>query len=296
MSQVSEIPITSRPWKFSLHFFFGVALAAFFWYASWTHWGVLGEYAFFPQWLGYILAVDGLVVWRKGSSLLTRAPREFAALFLLSAPSWWVFEGLNNFVLNWIYIGAEDYSIAQIILVATINFATVIPAVFETTELVSTFPRLARFRAQRRFAISPRVLWLMMYAGAFGFAAIVLAPRVAFPLTWVWLFLLVDPLNALRGRASLIADTARGDWRMPVALALAALIGGFFWEMWNFYALPKWTYAVPYFGFAKIFEMPLLGYFGYIPFAWELYALYHLAWGVCRRTPRVINLERGEIE
>ncbi len=42
--------------------------------------------------------------------------------------------------------------------------------------------------------------------------------------------------------------------------------------------------------------MPLLGYFGYIPFAWELYALYHLVWGVCRRAPRALNFDREELE
>ncbi|MBI3535969.1 MAG: hypothetical protein HY070_00165 [Chloroflexi bacterium] len=265
------------------YFWLGAALAAFFWFASWTRLEILGAYAFFPQWLGYILAVDALVAWRKGASLLTRAPRELIARFILSAPIWWVFEGLNNFVLNWHYVGAENYSLPQIIAQATINFATVIPAVFETTELISTFSFLERFRARRRVAFSARALWVTMYVGAFAFGAVVIAPQISFPLTWVWLFLLVDPLNALRGRAALIAQVARGEWRMVIALAVAGGVCGFFWELWNFYALPKWYYTVPVFGFAKIFEMPLLGYFGYVPFAWELYALYQLVWGVLKR-------------
>lgn len=283
-----------------LHLYVGIALAAFFWFASWTHLGVLGEYSFFPLWFGYILTVDALVAWRKESSLLTRAPREFIALFILSAPVWWVFEGLNNFVLNWHYVGAETYSVAQIIFVATINFSTVIPAIFETTELISTFDfplkrtfSLERFRALPRLTVSPRLLWFAMYAGAFGFAAIVLAPQVAFPLTWLWLVLLADPLNALRGRPSLIAQIARGDWRRVVALALAGTVCGFFWELWNFHAWPKWYYTVPFLGFAKIFEMPLLGYGGYWPFAWELYALYHLIWGVLRRPADALSLDAG---
>ncbi len=265
------------------HLLIGLALAGFFWFASWTHLGLLGEYAFFPQWLGYILTVDALVALRKGHSLLTRAPREFAALFLFSAPVWWFFEGMNNFVLNWHYLGAESYSAAQIIVVSTVSFSTVVPAIFETAELVSTFPFIERLRTRRNFAISPRWLWLAMYAGAIGFAGIVLAPHVAFPLTWVWLLLLVDPLNFLRGRASLIEQISRGDWRRVVALAIAGAVCGFFWEMWNFYAWPKWYYTVPLIGFVKIFEMPLLGYGGYWPFAWELYALYHLFWGVLKR-------------
>ena len=279
--------------KLPARFFFGSALAAFFWFASWTHWGALGEHAFFPQWFGYILAVDALVVWRRGTSLLTRAPREFAALFALSAPIWWLFEGLNNFVLNWHYLIPEAYSVLQIVVEATINFGTVIPAVFETTELVLTLPFLERLPPRPLPCAPPlsgegwversRALWLTMYAGVAGFAAIVFVPQFAFPLTLVWLFLILDPLNHLRGRASLIAQATRGDWRMPLALALAVLVCALFWEMWNFYAFPKWFYTVPFFGFGKIFEMPAMGYLGYIPFAWELYALYHFAWGVLRR-------------
>ncbi|MBI4790021.1 MAG: hypothetical protein HY782_23550 [Chloroflexi bacterium] len=269
-----------------LHLFLGLALALFFWFASWSHLGVIGEYAFFPQWLGYILVVDGLVAIRKGSSLLRRSPREFVALFLLSAPIWWVFEGLNNFVLNWHYLTTQPYSIAQIIIISTIDFSTVIPAVFETTELLATFSFIERLRARRRFDISPRLAWILMYVGAFAFAGVVLFPAFAFPLAWIWLVLLADPLNYLRGRPSLLRQIEIGDWRLVIGLALAGTICGFFWEMWNYFAMPKWFYTVPFVGFAKIFEMPLLGYGGYWPFAWELYALYQLVWGVLRRPAR----------
>ena len=59
---------------------------------------------------------------------------------------------------------------------------------------------------------------------------------------------------------------------------IAALVCGFFWEMWNYYSYPKWIYHIPGVGVLHIFEMPLLGYLGYLPFAWELYALRHLLW------------------
>ena len=267
------------------HFYLGLALVGVFWFTSWTHLGFLGTYAFFPQWLGYILVVDAGVVWRRGASLLTRNSREFVALFVLSAPVWWLFEGLNNFVLNWHYMDTQDFSFWKMLLVGTIDFSTVIPAVFETAALVSTFQFIEHLRIRRRFVISPRLPWGLMYIGAFSLAAVVIVPRFAFPLAWVWLVLIVDPLNYLRGRASLLEQISRGDWRMVVALALAAAICGVFWEMWNYFAMPKWFYTVPFVGFLKIFEMPLLGYGGYWPFAWELYALYHLVWGVVKRHP-----------
>jgi len=130
----------------------------------------------------------------------------------------------------------------------------------------------------------------MMYAGVIAFAAMVFLPKYAFPFTWLWLFLLIDPLNSLRGRASLIAQIAQGEWRQVIALSLGVLICGFFWEMWNSHAMPKWYYTVPFFGFGKIFEMPVLGYLGYIPFGWELYALYHFVWGVLGRKVQAFSL------
>ena len=56
---------------------------------------------------------------------------------------------------------------------------------------------------------------------------------------------------------------------MLVASAVAALICGFFWEMWNFFSLARWNYAVPFVHRFQIFEMPLLGYAGYLPFGAE---------------------------
>ncbi len=52
------------------------------------------------------------------------------------------------------------------------------------------------------------------------------------------------------------------------------------WEFWNYWAATKWTYTVPYLGDVKIFEMPILGYLGFPPFALECYAMYHAVRGV----------------
>jgi hypothetical protein len=43
--------------------------------------------------------------------------------------------------------------------------------------------------------------------------------------------------------------------------------------------IPKWIYHAPWGNWLHVFEMPLLGYGGYLPFALELYAIYHLIVG-----------------
>ena len=50
---------------------------------------------------------------------------------------------------------------------------------------------------------------------------------------------------------------------------LAGLVCGFFWELWNICSLAKWIYSVPFVDRFHVFEMPLLGYAGYLPFGIE---------------------------
>jgi hypothetical protein len=103
--------------------------------------------------------------------------------------------------------------------------------------------------------------------------ALVMAfPRQAFPLVWLGLFFVLDPVAHLLGGRSIGAQVARGRWDTVVALGLAGITCGLFWEMWNYWSMPKWVYHVPYVGHPKLFEMPILGYGGYLPFALEVYA------------------------
>jgi hypothetical protein len=53
----------------------------------------------------------------------------------------------------------------------------------------------------------------------------------------------------------------------------AALVCGFFWEMWNWGSLARWEYSIPHVDRFRVFEMPLLGYAGYLPFGIECAAI-----------------------
>ena len=55
--------------------------------------------------------------------------------------------------------------------------------------------------------------------------------------------------------------------------SVAALVCGLAWETWNFYAAAKWVYSVPYVHAFQIWEMPLLGFAGYLPFGLECAAV-----------------------
>jgi hypothetical protein len=258
----------------------GVTLIGVAWPASWLHLGTLGEYSFFPLWMGYILVVDAAVFRLTGTSLMVRSPRAFAAMFLVSVPMWWFFEGINYFTQNWRYVGAQDYSVLRYFVVASLHFSIVVPAVLETAELVGSFRWVLRLTRGPRVPLTVPILGGMMLLGGLSVAALILWPGYAFPLTWMSLFLLLDPANRLRGRPSILGYLSRGDWRPVVALGLGALMCGFFWEMWNHWAFPKWEYAIPGVDSLHLFQMPLPGYAGYLPFGLEVFAVYQFLAGL----------------
>lgn len=262
----------------------GLVLVGLCWILNWSLPGLRTHLLFFPQWLGYCLVVDGLVRMRTGSSLISRDWRKYVFLFILSAPVWWVFEGLNEVTGNWIYLGRESFSDGAYFLFATLSFSTVIPAVFSTAELLGTFDWFRRKQGQRAFKLERHHYLRMHLAGWMMLGMMLLLPSLFFPFMWLSVFFIVDPLNALRGRASLIREAAGGDYRNLLAYGLGALCCGFFWELWNLYAYPKWIYDIPYLEVLHVFEMPLAGYGGYIPFGWELFALYSFFHGFAKTT------------
>jgi hypothetical protein len=82
-------------------------------------------------------------------------------------------------------------------------------------------------------------------------------------------------LNYLFGGRSLLRDLEKGKPGKIYLLLMAGLICGFLWELWNFWALAKWVYTVPFFERMKGFEMPFLGFLGFPPFAIESYVMYN---------------------
>jgi len=262
-----------------LHGWLGLTLIVIFWVLNWSLSGLRTHWGFFPLWLGYSLTVDALVFLRKGTSLLTRNRAAYAGLFLVSAPAWWLFELINLRTLNWFYLGEEAFSPIEFTAFSTLSFSTVMPAVFGTAELAGTYRPLRRLGPGPAVPPTPALLHRMLAAGCLMLLLVLAWPDLFFPLVWISLYCLIEPLNVKLGNRSLLDDLARGDWREVIALGAGCLICGLFWEMWNFFSYPKWIYRIPYADWLHLFEMPLPGYLGYLPFSLELFALYHLVTG-----------------
>ena len=254
-----------------------------FWILAWTRFSwfaPIQPHTFTPLWLSFVVVVNALTYRRAGRCLMTERPRFFLLLFPASAAFWWSFEYLNRFVQNWYYADPSRYGPWEYFWLATLPFSTVLPAVFSARELLRTFPRLDRpFRSFLPLPV-PRpkaASWTLLAAAAVSLAGIGVRPDLFYPLLWVSPLLVLLSLDGIAGRPHVLSGVAAGDWRDPVGYALAALLCGFFWEMWNFHSLAKWEYSIPYVQRFLLFEMPLLGYSGYLPFGLECAAVAALA-------------------
>jgi hypothetical protein len=268
---------TRRP--FAIYGWVGFGLILVFWVINWGLGGARTSWAFFPLWLGYSLTVDALANYWYGSSLLTRSWRKYGLLFVISAPSWWLFEVLNWRLHNWHYLGRELFNNLEYFLLASLSFSVVMPAVFGTAELVSHASWIRKLKPSLVIRANLLTTGLFFVLGWVFLGLLVAWPRSFFPLVWLAVFFILEPINVWLGNTTLTRWTEKGDWRPIISLFVGVLITGFFWEMWNYFSFPKWVYTVPGVNFWHIFEMPLLGYGGYLPFALELYALYHLVVG-----------------
>jgi len=197
--------------------------------------------------------------------------RRHLGLAAISVPVWWWFEAANTRVDNWEYILPHPYGRIEYAIFASIAFSTVVPALDAASRL---------FRAgNARGGFAPATRLIAAFEAGVGLIAtglIFALPDLFFPLVWVGPFLIIDATVGLIGGQSLLAQAMAGRWRTLATVALAGLLCGFLWEMWNFLAAPKWVYHIPYLGYLKVFEMPILGYFGYVPFAWSVYQLVRL--------------------
>ncbi len=269
-------------------FWIGLAFTLFFWWLMWkrvTPFGDLVYYAFTPMWWGFIMVLDGLVYARKGGhSFMVDKPKLFLISALVSVAGWFFFEYFDYFTLsNWYYPNGHMAALphSAIVVIFLLAYTTVWPAVLEWYALLMTCPKLAV-----RYSNGPKLVLpgsLLLWGGLLLITLTVFWP---YPLFWaMW----IGPLAVLSGQLirkniwTPFTALAQGNWSPMILAALASLCTGFFWEMWNhgseypnplsgtvppFPTNPNfWIYDVPYVNVIHLYsEMPLLGYFGYLPF------------------------------
>ena len=252
----------------------GVLMGLMFWLLAWTRFSWFKPFqlhTFTPLWLSFIVVMNGLSYRRSGRCLMLNRPLFFLSLFPASAAFWWFFEYLNRFVENWSYVQVPPDGWAYFWR-ATVSFSTVLAAVLSAQEWITEMEWVRRgFRDWFALELQrPRAWTYLVFAAAcLGLLSIGVWPNALFWLLWVSPLLILCSFQVALGEKTLFSGVAAGDWRVVVASAAGALFCGWFWEMWNYWSLAKWTYHVPFVQRFQVFEMPLLGYAGYLPFGLE---------------------------
>lgn len=226
----------------------------------------------FPiTWFGLIFFVDSLVYKLRGDSLISNHLKKFIGMLLLSVIIWWILEFFNLFIKNWSYSNVpEPQAIAF-----SIAFSTVLPAMMELFDLMSSLNIFKNFKV--KINLNRIILYSMFILGLVTFILPILFPFYFFWMVWLTFFFLFEPINYFNKQPSIIGYLEKGKLQIILYLLLAGTICGFFWEFFNNWAFARWVYHMPWVSehFPKLFEMPLLGYLGYFPFALELFAIYN---------------------
>lgn len=227
-------------------------------------------------WFGYILLVDSIVFMLKGNSLLVNRKLRFIQLLLLSVNFWYIFELYNFLIPGWTYIGLPETRLDTFIM-GSLSFSTIMPAIFETTELVQQLHIFSKINLKVKMHLNKFLVAILIVVGI-----IFLITPFVFVSAWVWAFVwtgfifLLDPiLYIFHDEKSLIMLIKKRKFNTIISLLVAGYICGFLWEFWNYWATSKWIYVFPIFQNIKIFEMPIVGFLGFGPFALELYVMYN---------------------
>ncbi|MFQ6016510.1 MAG: hypothetical protein ACE5NP_13830 [Anaerolineae bacterium] len=230
-------------------------------------------------WTGYILFADSLVLKLSGRSLIVNQRRQFLMMIPLSVGFWLIFEYYNLYLRNWYYVNLPEQLWLREIGFFW-SFATIMPGLFETADLLKALGTFAG-ASMKKVSLTRSRLYVSIAVGLIFLAGPLFLPYSVRPYTfgfvWLGFFLLLAPVNYILDGHSLLEDWERGNWERTYCLLASGLICGLLWEFWNYWATAKWIYAVPILSEVKIFEMPLLGFLGFPPFALEYFEMYNFA-------------------
>ena len=208
-------------------------------------------------WWGLILALDE-VNFKKwsGSPIRSHGSKFFIAIIVPISVMYWLFFEFINFAFpQWYYINVIQQPLMATLL-TFLSFATVIPAVVECVWLVAG--KIPSFKISGGWAYVSIVAGILFAVPPFFFENFWLNQLV-----WISPFLMLAPF----------LENEKLNLKSLISVGLAGLLTGFLWELLNSGATTKWQYGILS-GQPHLFEMPLPGYFGFIPFAFSAIAVY----------------------
>lgn len=256
------------------------------WIVMWGQFESLGNlrfYTFVPLWWGYIFFLDGLLYYRTGGrSFVATWPKLMAICGLLSMPGWYYFEYLNFFVMkNWFYPYLDLLPSPFTYFWSALTFSTVWPSLFIWYQLLNTFkPMTGIYANGPKIACTGKALWWILFSGMFMSVATSIWFDYLFWMIWLGPMLILSAVMGLCGVWTPFHEIKKGNWNPVMLMAIGTTFNSITWEMWNFWSTPNnpnfWEYNLPFVHVLKVFEMPLLGFSGYLffgPMCWVMWLL-----------------------
>jgi hypothetical protein len=240
-------------------------------------------------WWSFILVMDSVNFRTRRHSPLSESTRNFMFTAFISVFVWLLFELFNLRVKNWSYHNLPSSAFERW-LGYFIAYASVIPALREVSFFLESFlegKKLALFRIKA----NPFFLKLYILIGVLFMFLSLFRPGLFFPLIWLCFMFLLEPVNYWLKNESLLRDQERKDWSRIWSWILAGLVAGFLWELFNFWAGSHWEYSLPYLDFWRVFQMPVFGYTGFMPFALEVFIFYQFLSRIYREFKRRIFIK-----
>lgn len=208
-------------------------------------------------WWVLLPIVDEWNFRRRGRSLWRGRPRQFFLITIpLSVLLWLLYEALNLGSPQWRYRGGFQ-NIGGQVLFGFASFATVIPIIVEAYWLFADSFCLPRVNANK---------WLLL---AIGLA--VLSTPAYNDVFWLNQGMWLGPALLLLPFVEIAQCVS--PRKLLLDLTLTGLVAGICWECLNYWAPTHWEYLIlP--NVPHLFEMPLPGYIGFIPFALTVLVVY----------------------
>lgn len=244
------------------------------WFANW---------ALVPLFWGFTLLLDGIVYRiNNGESMLSKRPTELFAMALVSISGWLVFEYMNFFInLNWVYPQANKVGHDEFILYAILGSSGFIPMCFEWYQLLRKVKVLSnKYENGPKIKFPRWVSYTLLILFILFLFYTPFKPENFFYMVWMApMFIIAIVLELMGIWTPFTPIKQKGDWTALLVFALTFLIQGLLLECWNylsadhsvnpvFTANPAyWQYCIPFIPKWCIFEMPVLGYAGYLFFS-----------------------------
>jgi len=278
---------------FPITFYCGILLSAFFTlllFGKFSQPTFLVQFGFIPAFIGYFFILDGILCRRtRGISMLSKQRGILLPMAISSAIGWGFFAYLNFFVnSNWCYPFGNEMSQLSFYIYAFIGGMTLSPLVFVTYYIFQTIPLFKnRYRKGLQIVLTRPMQIGVLIANICAMFAVSYFPNELFVMLWIGPTLIFATILDMLGIWTPFQSIAkRGDWNSLAIFALACFLQGFLWEGTNFlsashtplhsYVPGFWIYSIPYVDIAHVFEMPILGFFGYMP-----YGIFCLVFWIC---------------